>query len=60
MTQKYDIPINLTVFAKDEQEAEQIALLYLRTADKVISSAEIGDYELFKFVPSDLAQSCCC
>ena len=60
MTQKFDIPINLTVFAKDEQEAEGIALNYLRDAYLTLANPDIEEYELFEFVPSDLAQSCCC
>jgi len=60
MTQKFNIPINFEVTAKDEKEAEQIILQYLRTAEKVIDAPDIAEYELLEFVPSELSQSCCC
>jgi len=60
MIQKFDIPINISILAKNEQEAEHMVLSYLRTAGKVIDCPELIDYELFDFVPSDLKQSCCC
>lgn len=60
MTIKFDIPVNIEVYAKDESTAEQLVLQYLRTASSVISDPDIGDYELVNFVPSDLSNSCCC
>lgn len=60
MTQKFDIPINFEITAKDEKEAEQIILQYLRTAEKVIDAPDITEYELIEFVPNELSKSCCC
>lgn len=60
MTCKFDIPINISILAKDEAEAERVVLAYLRTAGKVIDCPELIDYELFEFVSNDLSQSCCC
>ena len=58
--QTFDIPVNIRVVAKDEATAEQLVLQYLRLAEDTISDPDIGDYELFEFVPSELAKSCCC
>lgn len=60
MTQKFDIPINLKIVAKDEATAEQIAIQYLRTAEAAIADPDVLDYELFEFVSPELKNSCCC
>ena len=60
MTCKFDIPVNVVVYAKDVAEAEQKVLHYLRNAELTISDPDIGDYELFEFIPKDLKDSCCC
>jgi len=60
MNQKFDIPVNIEVYARNESDAEQRVLLYLREAAAVISNPDIGEYEIFEFVPADLSQSCCC
>lgn len=58
--QTFDIPINLRIVAKDETTAELIATQYMRQAEAAIDDPDVIDYELVQFVPSDLAQSCCC
>lgn len=60
MTQKFDIPINLKIVAKDEATAEQLAIQYLRTAEAVIADPDIIEYDLLHFVSQELSQSCCC
>ena len=60
MTQKFDIPINLKIVAKDEATAEQLAIQYMRTAEAVIADPDITEYELLQFVSNELSQSCCC
>jgi len=58
--QTFDIPVNIKVVAKDEATAEQLVIQYLRTAEACLGDPDVIDYELFQFVPSELAQSCCC
>ena len=60
MTQKFDIPINISILAKDEKEAEQKVMTYLRNAGRIVGDPDLIDYELFEFVSNDLSQSCCC
>lgn len=60
MKTKFDIPINITVTANNEVEAEEIVNSFMRTARICISEPDFVDWEAFQFVESDLKQSCCC
>lgn len=57
---KFDIPVNITVLAKDEADAEQLVLHHLKAASLVVDNPDILDYELIVYIPEELTQSCCC
>ncbi len=60
MKQCYDIPINITMLAESEVEAEELVNSFMRTARICISEPDFVDWEAFQFVETDLKQSCCC
>jgi len=60
MKQQFDIPVNVAVLAENEQEAEELVKNYMRTSRVCIDEPAFIDWDLVQFVPSDLAQSCCC
>ena len=57
--QKYDIPVNFTVYAESEVEAERLVLKYV---DKMIREFDLGteitDHELLVFVSEDSCDGC--
>ena len=60
MNKKFDIQVTITVNANEESEAENTLSDFLKYACITMGSPDIVDWEFTEFVPSDLAQSCCC
>lgn len=55
---KFDIQVTITVEAKDEEQAEAVVGDVLN--DIYAEDRAITHWEFTEFVPSELAQSCCC
>ena len=58
--EKFDIQVTVSVIAKDENDAEEKTMLFLKEATIVTSNKDILDWELTEFVPNELNASCCC
>lgn len=58
--EKFDIQVTVSVIAKDERDAEEKTMLFLKEATIVTSNKDVLDWELTEFVPNELNQSCCC
>lgn len=58
MEKKFDIPINLKVYAKTEQEAEYKINVFMRDAIRFFDmDKDVFDYEFFEFIPEDQSDS---
>ena len=58
--EKFDIQVTVSVIAKDENDAEEKTMLFLKEATIVTSNKDILDWELTEFVPTELNACCCC
>lgn len=58
--EKFDIPVTFKVTAKNEREAEDVIIEFLKYAQITMAKPNILDWEFTEFIPEDLKNSCCC